>query len=81
MLGQCLWDWCQKLLAASTAVPGAGLTEVTFPWPQLTTENRLVMSALEMRQNLAVKAISIAQQEYSKKQFGIWDKIISFSPL
>lgn len=60
MLGQCLWDWCQKLLAASTAVPGAGLIEMPFLWPQLA-ENRLVRTTLKMRWNLAVKAVSVAQ--------------------
>lgn len=80
MLGQCLWDWCQQVLAASTAVPGAGLTEMTFLWPLLTTENRLVRSTLKMRWNLVVKAVSIAQWEYSKKQLGNWAKRIYFSP-
>lgn len=61
MLGQCLWDRCQKLLTASTAVPGSGLTEMTFLWPQLTAENRLVRPTLKMRWDLAVKGVSIAQ--------------------
>lgn len=60
MLGQCLWDWCQQLLAASTAMPRAGSTEMTFLWPLLTAENRLDKSTLGMRWNLVVKATSIA---------------------
>lgn len=34
-----------------------------------------------MRGNLAVKATSVTQWKYSKKEFGIWHKTIYFSPL
>lgn len=61
MLGLHLWDWCLDPLAASAALPGAGLTEVTSPLPQLAAGNRPVRSTLKMRGNLAVKATSVTQ--------------------
>lgn len=68
-------------LGSHTAVPGVGLTEVTFPLPQLAEETRPVRSALKMKGNLAVKSTSVMQWKYSKQQFGIWDKTIYFFPL